>query len=75
MINRILHSWSFNMKFMKLVGYFGVLLAKARKIPRNYPNSFIYFILNDHSCKILYLFSMAMVKYGMELGSLNIFGI
>ena len=40
MINRILHSWSFNMKFMNSLGNFGILLAKACKIPPNYPNSF-----------------------------------
>ena len=47
MINRILHSWSVNMKFMER------RLAKYR----NYTTRSINFILNDHSCKILYLLS------------------
>ena len=38
MINRILHSWSFQMKFMKLT-----------------EGLFHEFHMNDHSCKILYL--------------------
>ena len=54
MINRILHSWSVNMKFMKLVKFRYFVRRRLAKY-RNYTTRFINFILNDHSCKILYL--------------------
>ena len=41
MINKILHSPSFNIKFIKLV------------VDRNYTTRFINFIINGGECKIL----------------------
>ena len=49
-INRILHSWSFNMKFMNSLGKFGILRAKAPKIP-NLPNEFHKFHINDQNVR------------------------
>ena len=54
MINIILHSWSLNMKFMKLVLFRYFDRRRLAKY-RNYSTIFINFILNDHSSKILYL--------------------
>ena len=48
MINRILHSWLFHMKFIKLAD-----------------GSFYKFHINDHSCKILYLYT-EQIKLGIK---------
>ena len=70
MINRILHSWSVNMKFMKLVVYFRYFARPRLAKYRNYPTRFINFISNDHSCKILHIFEYfeleKMTKVGFE---------
>ena len=53
-IKRILHSWTFNKKFVRQV-----LVLSVFCLPRGSQNTeitqtrFINFILNDHSCKIL----------------------
>ena len=59
-MNRILHSWPFNIKFLLLFFFFFFFFfffvfffgsTVARKIPVLPNPRFTNFILNDHSCK------------------------
>ena len=67
MINRILHSWSVNMTFMKLVVKFRYFARQRLAKYRNYTTRFINFILNDHSCKILYVRGVAPTRYPLSI--------
>ena len=60
MINRILHLWSVNVKFMKLVVLFRYFARRRLAKYRNYTTRFINFILNDHLGKILYIWQNLM---------------
>ena len=62
MINGILHEWSFNMKFMKRVWVISVFASLGEQNTEITQTRFINFILNDHSCKILYLCHMLLHK-------------
>ena len=49
-----LHSWSVNIKSMKLVVLFWYFARRRLTKYRNYTTHFMNIILNDHSCKILF---------------------
>ena len=59
MINRILHSWSFNMKCVKLVGQFRYFARQGSQNTEITQTRFINFILNNHECKIFYIYTDA----------------